>query len=101
MSQYYINVELQNLLTEIQIDQPLLIDKEISVERKFSILLSFRRGATTRSNEMNLGKENIATNNISIKFENRSGSMTNLHMSELYMEIKQSLLTRLHFSLCL
>ena len=46
---------------------------------------------------MKLGEENISIYNIWRKFESCSVLMPNLHMSELYMEIKQSLLTCLRF----
>ena len=89
------------MLIDIQIEQSLLIDKEISVERKFSIFRSFQRDTTTRAKEMKVGEDNIDINNRWRKFEIRYGSMPNSTMSEFYMEIKQSLFTHLHFSLCL
>ena len=71
------------------------------MERNLSIFWSFRRGATTREKETKLREKNISINNKWRNFESRSGSITNLPMSEFYMDIKQSLLTHLSFSLCL
>ena len=81
---FFCDWEFQKLLTDVHIDQPLLIDNEISVERKFSIIRSFQRGGTTRLKETKLVEENISINNRWRNFEIRSVSIPNLPMSEGY-----------------
>ena len=41
LSQYFLNMELQTMVTDIEIEQTYLFDKDISVDRKFSIFQLF------------------------------------------------------------
>lgn len=90
--------ELHRVLVSIQIDMPDLIDKSISVEDRFSIYRSLRRGATTRATELEIDERIVNMNNRWRKFQNRSGGMPNLPMGELYTDMLGSLKSRTAFS---
>ena len=90
--------ELHRVLVSIQIDMPDLIDKSISVEDRFSIYRSLRRGATTRATELEIDERIVNMNNRWRKFQNRNGGMPNLPMGELYTDMLGSLKSRTAFS---
>ena len=96
-----LNQELWDLMKQIQIKRPDLCVATIEVEKKYKVFRSFRRGATTRAKEMKIGEDALNMNNRWRKVQNKSGTMPNLTMSDLYTEIQQALLTRLRFSKCL
>ena len=89
------------MLQRIQITRPDLCARDLEVENKYKVFRSFRRGATTRAKEFKVGEDILNMNNRWRKVQNKSGTMPNLPMSDLYTEIQQALLTRLRFSKCL
>ena len=96
-----LNKELWSMLQLIQISRPDLCAQDLEVEVKYKVFRSFRRGATTRAKEFKVGEDVLNMNNRWRKVQNKSGTMPNLPMSDLYTEIQQALLTRLRFSKCL
>jgi len=96
-----LNKELWEMLQRIQITRPDLCARDLEVENKYKVFRSFRRGATTRAKEFKVGEDILNMNNRWRKVQNKSGTMPNLPMSDLYTEIQQALLTRLRFSKCL
>lgn len=98
MERWILNGELHSALAKVQSSRPDLISASIQVDEKFSIHRSFRRGATTRAKEVNVGEVTINMNNRWRKVQNKSGSLPNLPMSELYVEMNQALATKLRFS---
>ena len=101
MHQSELNKELWEMLRRIQISRPDLCAPDLEIENKYKVFRSFRRGATTRAKEFKVGEDVINMNNRWRKVQNKSGTMPNLPMSDLYTEIQQALLTRLRFSKCL
>ena len=68
------------------------------VDRRFNVYRSFRRGATTRAKEQGVDEPTINMNNRWRKWQNKQGSLPNLPMSQLYVEISQALTSKLRFS---
>ncbi len=101
MHQSELNKELWEMLRRIQISRPDLCAPDLEIENKYKVFRSFRRGATTRAKEFKVGEDVLNMNNRWRKVQNKSGTMPNLPMSDLYTEIQQALLTRLRFSKCL
>jgi hypothetical protein len=101
LPQSVLNAELWSILSKVRSSKPYLLSGDIELERKFHVFRSFRRGATTRAKEMEVGETALNMNNRWRKVQNKSGTMPNLPMSDLYTEIQQALLTRLRFSKCL
>ena len=58
----------------------------------------FVGGATTRAKERKVDESVIEMNNRWRKWQNKQGSLPNLPMSQLYVEITQALSTKLRFS---
>ena len=96
-----LNKELWEMLQQIQVTRPDLCARDLEIENKYKVFRSFRRGATTRAKEFKVGEDILNMNNRWRKVQNKSGTMPNLPMSDLYTEIQQALLTRLRFSKCL
>ena len=101
LHQSNLNKELWDMLIRIQITRPDLCARDLEIETKYKVFRSFRRGATTRAKEFKVGEDVLNMNNRWRKVQNKSGTMPNLPMSDLYTEIQQALLTRLRFSKCL
>jgi len=101
LHQSNLNKELWDMLTLIQVTRPDLCSRDLEIETKYKVFRSFRRGATTRAKEFKVGEDVLNMNNRWRKVQNKSGTMPNLPMSDLYTEIQQALLTRLRFSKCL
>lgn len=93
-----LNGELESMLLQIQEESPELIDPKIDVRAKFSINRSFRRGATTRVRENGIDSQSLEMNNRWRKLQNAGGSVSCLSMKDLYIEISQTLVSRLKFS---
>ena len=98
LTQSFLNVELWNVLNKVRHRKPQLLGGDLELEKKFKMFRSFRRGATTRAKEMKIGETALNMNNRRRKVQNKSGTMPNLPMSDLYTEIQPALLTRLRFS---
>ena len=98
LDHWFINLTLHHYLSRIQSKQPHLIAEAIVIEEKYNIHRSFRRGATTQARERKVPEPVIDTNNRWRKVENKSGSLPNLPMAELYTQVQQALGTRLWFS---
>ncbi|GFH61165.1 hypothetical protein CTEN210_17640 [Chaetoceros tenuissimus] len=93
-----LNGELESMLLQVQDESPELIDPKIDVRAKFSINRSFQRGATTRVRENGIDKQSLEMNNRWRKLQNAGGSSLTLSMTDLYLEISQTLDSRLKFS---
>ena len=98
MHQSDLNKQLWERLQNIQATKPELFARDLDIENKYKVFRSFRRGATTRAKEFKVGEDILNMNNRWRKVQNKSGTMPNLPMSDLYTEIQQALLTRLRFS---
>ena len=79
----------------------MLIPSDIEVDERFNVYRSFRRGATTRAKEQGVAEPTIEMNNRWRKWQNKQGSLPNLPMTQLYVEISQGLVSKLRFSLSL
>ena len=75
-----------------------MLSGDLELEKKFKVCRSFRQGAATHAKETKIGETALNMNNRWRKVQNKSGTMPNLPMSDLYTEIQQALLTRLRFS---
>ncbi len=93
-----INAELHEQIERVKQSNPGLLDETVSVENRYNIFRSFRRGATTRAREMKVDPSVISMNNRWRKSQSKAGGVPNLPMMDLYTEIQQALLTRLSFS---
>ena len=100
MARWKINGILREALLRIQSDTN-LIPSEVDVVNKYSIHRSARRGMYTRAREANVPEFIILANMRWSKVQRKSGSMPNLPMTELYLEISQTLGTKIAFSLAL
>ena len=96
-----LNGEFHEQLHAVRERRPDLLGEDIDIEERFNIFRSFRRGATTRAQEMDVGDGVISLNNRWRKSQNVGGSVPKLPMVDLYTEIQQALLTRIRFSSCL
>ena len=75
-----------------------LIPAGIDIDSRFNVYRSFRRGATTRAKEQGVDEPTIEMNNRWRKWQNKQGSLPNLPMSQLYVEISQAITSKLCFS---
>ena len=100
MERWKINGILREELLKIQRDTD-LIPKGIVVEDKYSIHRSGRRFGNTRAKQAGVPDWIIHLNNRWRKFQANSGSMPNLPMDELYLEITHALPSRIAFSAAL
>ena len=98
MERWRLNGELHSVLKQVQLWNPEIIPVDVDVEKKFSTYRSFRRGATTRAKEQGVSEPTIDMNNRWRKVQGRQGSLPNLPMTQLYVEITQALTTKLRFS---
>ena len=98
LERWKLNGELHSSLSKIQSLDNTLIPLSIKVDERFNVYRSFRRGATTRAKEQGIDEPTIEMNNRWRKWQNR-GSMPNLPMTQLYVEISQALASKLRFSL--
>ena len=100
MERWKINGILRESLSRIQRDTD-LIPNDIDVMTKYSLHRSARRGMYTRAQEANVPSFIIEANMRWSKVQQKSGSLPNLPMTELYLEISQILSTKLAFSAAL
>ena len=96
-----VNGELHTQLKKIQDESIGLIPIDLEVDERFKVYRSFRRGATTRAKEQGVDEPTIEMNNRWRKWQNKQGSLPNLPMTQLYVEISQALVSKLRFSLSL
>ena len=96
-----LNEEFHSQLEKVREVRPDLIEEDVNIRERFNIYRSFRRGATTRAEEMKVGEAVIGMNNRWRKSQSNAGSLPKLPMLQLYTEIQQALLTRVRFSSCL
>ena len=95
LERWRLNRELQNMLKQVQTIKPELIPADVDVDKRFNTYRSFRRGATTRAKEQGVSEPTIAMNNRWRAVQGRQGSLPNLPMTQLYVEISQALTTKL------
>ena len=100
MSRWKINGIIREALLRIQ-SETTLIPADVDVANKFSIHRSARRGMYTRAREAKVPEFIILANMRWSKVQRKSGSMPNLPMTELYLEISQTLATKIAFSFAL
>ena len=100
MPRWKINGIFHESLLRIQQDTE-LIPNDVDVVNKYSMYRSARRGMYTRAREAKVPEFIIESNMRWSKFQKRSGGMPNLPMTELYMEMSQSLATKTAFSFAL
>ena len=86
------------MITKVKEYCPKLIPEGIVIDDRYNLYRSFRRGATTRAKEKGLSEPIIEMNNRWRKFQNKQGSLPNLPMSQLYIDIRQSFDSKLKFS---
>lgn len=96
-----VNFVLHSALKKLQAERTDIVPLDMDVENDTSIHRGARRGAHTRAKEAGVPEPIINLNNRWRKSQSRSGSMPKLSMSELYMEITQSLKSKLTFALAL
>ena len=97
-----INHVLHGALKKLQSERPDIVPPaDMDVENDTSIHRGARRGAHTRAKEAGVPEWVIILHNRWRKSQSRSGSLPNLSMSELYMEITQSLKSKRTFPLAL
>ena len=100
MARWKINGILRETLLRIQSDTN-LIPSDVDVVNKYSIYRSARRGMYTRAREAKVPEFIIMANMRWSKVQRKSGSIPNLPMTELYLEISQTLGTKVAFSFAL
>jgi len=93
-----VNEELHAILSVIQMTTADIIPSDIVILEKFNTYRSFRRGATTRAKEQGFDEVTIELNNQWRKVQNSQGSLPNLPMAQLYVEIAQALTSKMRFS---
>lgn len=98
LEMWRLNGELQKMITKVKEYCPKLIPEGIVIDDRYNLYRSFRRGATTRAKEKGLSEPIIEMNNRWRKFQNKQGSLPNLPMSQLYIDIRQSFDSKLKFS---
>jgi hypothetical protein len=101
IEKWRLNGELHSIMIKLQESGQGEIPPGIEVEQRFNVYRSFRRGATTRAKEQGVDEATIEMNNRWRKWQNKQGSLPNLPMSQLYVEISQVLTSKLRFSLSL
>ena len=98
LERWIINGELHSALEKIQSNYEMMIPRSMNVDERYNIYRSFRRGATTRAKEQGVDEPTIEMNNRWRKWQNKQGSLPNLPMTQLYVEITQALASKLRFS---
>ena len=98
IEKWRLNGELHSIMATIQENDHGIIPLGTEVDKRFNVYRSFWRGATTRAKEMEVDESIIEMNNRWRKWQNKQGSLPNLPMSQLYVEITQALSTKLRFS---
>jgi predicted Zn-ribbon and HTH transcriptional regulator len=98
LEKWKLNGELHSILGKIQDANTGIIPAGIVIEDKYNVYRSFRRGATTRAKEQGVDEATIEMNNRWRKWQNKRGSLPNLPMTQLYVEISQALVSKLRFS---
>jgi hypothetical protein len=101
IDRWRLNEELHFMMNKIQELGTGLIPTGVDVDERFNVYRSFRRGATKRAKEQGVDEATIEMNNRWRKWQNKQGSLPNLPMSQLYVEISQVLTSKLRFSRCL
>jgi hypothetical protein len=98
LEMWKLNGELHKMINNVKDESPKLIPEGIIIDDRFNIYRSFRRGATTRAKEKGVSEPIIEMNNRWRKFQNKQGSLPNLPMSQLYIDIRQAFDTKIKFS---
>ena len=98
MEMWKLNGELHSILHQIKDTNPLLLPEGVLIDERFKLYRSFRRGAITRAKEKEVPEPIIEMNNRWRKFQKKQGSLPNLPMSQLYIDIRQSFGSKLKFS---
>jgi hypothetical protein len=98
MERWTLNGELHAALGKVQLEKGELIPNSVIVEDRYNIYRSFRRGATTQAKEQGVDEPTIEMKNRWRKWQNKQGSLPNLPMTQLYVEISQALASKLRFS---
>jgi hypothetical protein len=98
MERWKVNGELHAIMSRVQEVRGDIVSPSIKVEERFNVYRSFRRGATTQAKEQGVDESYIDMNNRWRKWQNKQGSLPNLPMSQLYVEITQALKSKLTFS---
>ena len=98
LEMWKLNRELHFMLHKIKEINPKLIPPGVIIDDRFQLYRSFRRGATTRAKEKEVPEPIIEMNNRWRKFQNKQGSLPNLPMSQLYIDVRQSFGSKLKFS---
>lgn len=101
MERWKLNGEFHAVLNKVQTSEDGIISADIIVDERFIVYRSFRRGATTWAKEQGVDEPTIEVNNRWRKWQNKQGSMPNLPMTKLYVEISQILTSKLRLSLSL
>ena len=96
-----VNSILHEALQKLQLRRPDIVPAEMDVFNETSIHRGTRRGAHTRAKEAGVPETYINMHNRWRGVQQRGGSLPNMPMSELYMEITQSLKSKLTFPLAL
>jgi len=94
-----VNKELHAVLSLVQKTTTDIIPSDIVILEKFNTYRSFRRVATTRAKEQGIDEITIELNNQWRKVQNTQGSLLNLPMTQLYVEIAQALTSKMRFCL--
>ena len=100
MERWKINGIVRDALLWIQSDTDLIPNK-VDIVNKYSIHCSAQRGMYTQAWEAKVTEFIILANMRWSKVQQKSGSMPNLPMTELYLEISQTLATKVTFSFAL
>jgi hypothetical protein len=98
LERWRVNGELHNVLKQVQANRPGILPVDIDVDKKFNTYRSFRHGATTRAKEQGVSEATIVMNNRWRAVQGKQGSLPNLPMTQLYVEISQALTSKLRFS---
>ena len=93
-----LNNELREMLKQVQSITSDIIPIGLDIDKCFSTYRSFRRGATTRAKEQGVSEPTIEMNNRWRSVQNKQGSLPNLPMTQLYVELTQALTSKLRFS---
>ena len=98
IERWRLNGELHSIMLKVKESGRGLIPAGIDIDSRFNVYRSFRRGATTRAKEQGVDEPTIEMNNRWRKWQNKQGSLPNLPMSQLYVEISQAITSKLRFS---
>ena len=94
-----VNNILHEALQKLQLRRPDIVPAEMGVFNRTSIHRGNRRGAHTRAKEVGVPETYILMHNRRRGVHQRRGSLPNMPISKLYMEITQSLKLKLTFPL--